>query len=243
MRTIVIGDIHGSYQSLSEGLKIADFNIETDRIICLGDYVDGWEEPVEVINCLIDIQNRSQFENIFILGNHDSWLISALSEGFDRFRDESFIRSKYSQWLRYDGESTYRAFLKLNDSEIDSIKTNFLNELKPFYIEDNKLFIHAGFDPEIGFLETIQRDPESIIWNRSLFEKALTYSNKSEPVEFDTFSKIYIGHTPTIKYNLDSPLIMGNVINLDQGCKITGRLTLWNDDKNTYVQTNEIERD
>ena len=37
--------------------------------------------------------------------------------------------------------------------------------------------------------------------------------------KIDQFDKIYIGHNPTTKYGFSTPQIMGNVINIDQGCK------------------------
>ncbi len=241
MRTIVIGDIHGSYQSLQKGLSKINFNIETDRLIGLGDYVDGWSESVEVIRLLIEIQSKSQFDNIFILGNHDSMLLELLNRDFDRFRNEEYIRAEYSHWIDQDGESTYRSFLKLNDSEIKILKTQFLDLLKPYHIEDNKLFVHAGFDPNIGFAESLRNDPESLQWNRSLFKKCLLYKELNDAHMFDDFDKIYIGHTPTIAFDITEPSKLGNVINLDQGCKVNGKLTLWDDNTDTFIQTEEIK--
>ena len=51
-RTIVIGDIHGALKALDQFIiKIAPEN--QDRIIFLGDYVDGWSESTQVIQYLI----------------------------------------------------------------------------------------------------------------------------------------------------------------------------------------------
>ena len=40
-RTLVIGDIHGNYEALNRALDKANFDITADKIICIGDYIDG----------------------------------------------------------------------------------------------------------------------------------------------------------------------------------------------------------
>ncbi len=43
-RTFVIGDIHGAYRALRQCLDRADFDYESDHLICLGDVCDGWPD-------------------------------------------------------------------------------------------------------------------------------------------------------------------------------------------------------
>jgi hypothetical protein len=50
------------------------------------------------------------------------------------------------------------------------------------------------------------------------------------------FTKIYIGHTPTTVNEYTKPQMMGNVINVDQGCKKKGILTAWIDETDEYFQ-------
>ncbi|WP_340153275.1 metallophosphoesterase family protein [uncultured Marivirga sp.] len=243
MRTLVIGDIHGNYQSLKAVLLKANFDIDNDRLIFLGDYIDGFEQSVEVVEHLIDINENSSFENIFIMGNHDSWMIEALNEGLEQFRNHEFIESKYSSWLRNDGWSTYLSYLKLSDDEILKHKSKFYDLLKYFHIIGKKLYVHAGFDPDVGFRITKNQNQQEFLWNRSLFESAYAKWSQRKGridkrfdlanVEFDT---IYIGHTPTVKFGITEPVKMGNVLNLDQGCKINGRLTAWIEEQETFVQ-------
>ena len=81
-RTLVIGDIHGNYEALNKALELAKFDITKDRIICLGDYVDGWPQSFDVVKRLLEIKNNSPFNNIFILGNHDKWFLDILQKDF-----------------------------------------------------------------------------------------------------------------------------------------------------------------
>jgi len=49
MKTFVIGDIHGAYKALIQCLKRSKFDYDRDRLICLGDVVDGYPETKECI--------------------------------------------------------------------------------------------------------------------------------------------------------------------------------------------------
>ena len=242
MRTLVIGDIHGSLTSLKKSLSKLNYNPFNDRVICVGDYIDGWQHSVQVISYLIELDKNSVHENIFLMGNHDSWLVDAINEGIDLFRDGKYISNKYGIWIRNGGALTYSHYLRLSDDELLCHKKHFFDKLRTYYIDDNKLFLHAGFDTAKGFDRTLEEDPEDLYWNRSLFEKALLFSKiKKKSFQFDRFDKIYIGHTPTVKYDVNEPKVLGNVINVDQGCKANGRLTIWVDDDNTFIQTDEIK--
>lgn len=244
-RTLIIGDIHGHRDALVSALKNANYKVDEDRIICLGDYVDGWKQSYEVVERLIQLQAESPFENIFLKGNHDQWFLEVLNQNFDQFRVDRFISTKYREWMLNDGLSTYLSYKIKNDAEILRHKTMFFDTLKLYHIEDEKLFVHAGFDYNMGFQETLQFYPESLLWDRSLFRKVVQLWNLEQSGTFveaaakkiDHFKKIYIGHTPTTKYGFSTPKQMGNVINVDQGCKRTGVLSIWVEEEAVFFQS------
>ena len=68
MRTLVIGDIHSGLRALKQVLARADV-CPDDRLIVLGDYVDGWSEAVETVNFLMAL--RKTYDCIFLRGNND----------------------------------------------------------------------------------------------------------------------------------------------------------------------------
>lgn len=251
-RTLVIGDIHGNCKALNDALEIANFDIEKDRVICIGDYVDGWGESFEVVRTLLEIQNNSKFENTYLLGNHDKWFLDILLNDFENLRDEDYIKRKYLNWYIQGGKQTLESYLKYDDEFIKIHLVEFFKKLKYYHVESNKLFVHAGFDPEFDFKFTLNSNSEDLIWNRSLFKEGLNkylmnqnligMNKKPIDYKFDNFDKIYIGHTPTTLSGLDKPIIMGNLINIDQGCKKKGRLTIWEDETNRFYQTKEIEK-
>lgn len=242
MKTLIIGDIHGNLTSLKEVLRLAKYNNTTDRLICIGDYIDGWDQVTELIDYLIELQESSPQEHIYILGNHDEWLLNILKYDFDNFRNENYVARKFGVWIKQGGQKTYEAYLKLSDDEILRHLNLFYDQLKLYHEENNKLYVHAGFIPSLGFKKTLQYEKENLTWTRSLFETALTLSKESSTNShdnkvFDGYEAIYIGHTPTIKYGFSSPKKICNVINVDQGCKLTGALTAWVDDEDVFFQS------
>lgn len=244
-RTLIIGDIHGNLKALEHVLETAAFSFNEDRLICIGDYIDGWEYSFEVIELLINIQSKSPFENIFLLGNHDKWMSDALKNDFDNFKDDEYMTTKHRSWMLNNGLNTYLSYAKKSEEKILDHKELFFDQLKYYFIENNRLFVHAGFDYFLGFEESLKFNPETLLWDRSLFRKALQLWNleqsgaivKEHEKKLDRFDKIYIGHTATTKYDLYEPLKLGNVINVDQGSKVFGTLSLWVDETDTFFQS------
>ena len=54
MRAFVIGDIHGGLKGLLQVLNKLEIT-EEDKLIFVGDYVDGWSESAQVISFLIAV--------------------------------------------------------------------------------------------------------------------------------------------------------------------------------------------
>jgi serine/threonine protein phosphatase 1 len=243
-RTLIIGDIHGNLPALEGALQLAQYNPQRDRLIGLGDYIDGWEQSFGVVEALIKYQEQSPFTNIYIKGNHDQWFCELLEADLARWREESYIIKKYRAWMLNGGYATYQQYLHYSDDFIYRHKCLFYDRLQLYHLEDNKLFLHAGYNHHLGFELTREYYPEEFYWNRSLFKKALQWHwlhqaglpPKPKKHRMDQFDKIYIGHSPTHKYDLYEPVKMGNVINLDQGCKALGTLTIWIDESDTFVQ-------
>lgn len=244
-RTLIIGDIHGNIRALESALKNANYKVEEDRIICLGDYIDGWKKSYEVVEKLIQLQANSPFEHIYLKGNHDAWFLEVLNQNFKQFRVGRFIRTKYHEWIQNDGLSTYLSYIKRSNEAILQHKISFFDTLKLFHIENEKLFVHAGFNYRKKFQDSLTFYPKSLMWDRSLFSRAIQLWNMEQKgavldatmKRIADFEKIYIGHTPTTKYGLKIPQKMGNVINVDQGCKRTGILSIWVDEDDTFYQS------
>jgi len=184
------------------------------------------------------------------MGNHDKWFLDILMNDFENLRDENYIKAKYLNWYIQGGKQTLDSYLDYDDIFIEIHLEKFFKKLKYYHIEANKLFIHAGFDPKLGFKFTLKSIPHELIWNRSLFTEAHNkylrnenLKSMNQPIvdyKFDIFDMIYIGHTPTSLHGLDKPIVMGNLINVDQGCKKKGKLTIWVEETSEIYQANAI---
>lgn len=247
MQTYIIGDIHGGYRSLYQAIERSTFDPSKDRIICIGDFVDGWPDSYEVVNYLIELQEKCNGRNIYILGNHDQWFHEILRDNLHQFRDESFISTQYYNWYRQGGRATYQSYIKQTDEEIIRHKELFYQKLQLFHIEHNVLFVHAGFLFEFEFMYTVHNKPSSLYWDRKLFERVLHLHNlekrgaklKPENKKVGGFDRIYIGHTSTTRNN-EEPILMCNVVNIDQGGGWKGKLTIWQHGKDQYWQSDSM---
>jgi len=75
-RTLALGDVHGAHKALKQVLEKSSFDKEEDRLIFLGDIVDGWSESYECVEELLTIKNL-----ITIKGNHCDWFIKWINTG------------------------------------------------------------------------------------------------------------------------------------------------------------------
>lgn len=217
MRTLVIGDIHGGYKALLEVLKKAQVTPK-DRLIFLGDYVDGWSQSPQVINHLITL---SQTHNcIFLRGNHDSLCLEWLK-----------TNSNNPLWLKHGGKSTLEAYKNIALQEKQR-HTSFLEKnLKDYFIDnENRLYVHAGFTNQRGV--TNEYFTEMLYWDRTLWETALSLNKNLEsnhlfyPKRLLNYSEIFIGHTPVSRINQTTPINAANVWNIDTSAGFKGPLTI-----------------
>ncbi len=229
-RTLVIGDIHGGYKALEQVLNRARVTVE-DKLIFLGDYVDGWSESKTVIDKLIALSKTHNC--IFIRGNHDALFTEYLK-----------TRKQNKLWLRHGGASTLKAYENCSPNTIKQHR-HFLEHLQNYHIDDqNRLFLHAGFinmhGPEQEYYAYI------FYWDRTLWETALATDKHLDerslfyPKRFTHFKEIFIGHTPTIRIGETKPVQALNLWNVDTGAAFTGTLSALDVDTKQVYQSDEV---
>lgn len=229
--TYVIGDIHGALKALKQLVeKIAP--TETDTLIFLGDYVDGWSESAEVISYLMELDK--QHTCYFIKGNHDAWCESWL---MGIMPEES--------WVRNGGLATIASFNKLSPEQ-RLRHTEFFNHMRLFYIDaQGRLFVHAGYTSTHG--PTKERFEPMLYWDRSLWELALAMDTSIPPdsdrypKRLANFKEIYIGHTPVTNYGQTRPMTAVNVHNIDTGAAFKGRISAMNVDTKEIWQSDVVQ--
>jgi serine/threonine protein phosphatase 1 len=229
-RTLVIGDIHGGLKALQQVLQKAAVT-KDDTLIFLGDYVDGWSQSAQVMEYIMELDKQQPC--IFIKGNHDAWT-------------EDWLRTGKADktWLFHGGQQTVESYALL-DAAAKQQHLNFFETMKLYHIDaQNRLFIHAGFTSMHGPVNEFHNS--NYTWDRTLWEMALTMDEhiKKEsllfPKRLKLFSEIYIGHTPTLYYDVYVPMQGANVWNIDTGAAFTGKLSIMDIDTKEFWQSDEV---
>ena len=215
-RTLVIGDIHGGLLGLKQVLKRCAIK-DSDHLIFLGDYVDGWSQSAGVIQFLIDLQQSYKCD--FIAGNHDLWCLEWLKR-----------KGKNDIWLLNGGKATIGSYADISNIEKEK-HIAFFENMKDYLIDDqNRLFIHAGFSSMHG--PHREHYCSNYSWDRTLWEVAMACHgriSKSDPFypkRLKLFSEIYIGHTPTTEWDIHQPWNRVNIWNIDTGAAFKGKVSV-----------------
>jgi serine/threonine protein phosphatase 1 len=229
-RTLVIGDIHGGLKALQQVLQKAAVT-KNDTLIFLGDYVDGWSQSAQVMEYIMQLDKQQPC--IFIKGNHDAWT-------------EDWLRTGKADktWLLHGGQQTVDSYALFN-AEAKQQHLNFFETMIMYHIDaQNRLFIHAGFTSMHGPVNEFHNS--NYTWDRTLWEMALTMDKHIKndsllfPKRLKLFSEIYIGHTPTLYYDVYVPMQGANVWNIDTGAAFTGKLSVMDIDTKQFWQSDEV---
>ncbi|WP_217653299.1 metallophosphoesterase family protein [Vibrio aerogenes] len=216
-----VGDIHG-HDALLEKMLDA---IQADRqtalaekacIIFLGDYIDRGPHSRQVVDRLLKAEKQdSSVSHIFLLGNHEQWLIDFIRErpvlpvwgsqgGLETLLSYGVPRQLILQGLTDDkaAAAVRQVFLE----QLPESHRLFFLSLKQSVEVDDYFFVHAGVDP-IRPLDN--QSLQSLIWIRHKF-----LHSKMD------FGKVVVhGHTPSAL-----PESLPNRINLDSGIYYRGVL-------------------
>jgi len=158
-RRIVIGDVHGHYDTLVALLDAVSPSSE-DEVYFLGDLIDRGPNSAQVVELVM----RNQFH--CLRGNHEEMLLDVVGGG-------EVSVELYQSWLYSGGHATVDSY----DSKIPQEHIDWLKNL-PLYIDlGDYWLVHAGVDPKIALEEQCA---DQFCWIREDFhgsDKAF-FSNK-----------------------------------------------------------------
>ena len=206
-RTFVIGDIHGAYRALRQCIERSGLE-DNDHLICLGDVSDGWPETRECIDYLLQQKNLT-----YLLGNHDLWTYEWMVSG-----------KAESMWLNQGGDATVKSYT----DGVPSAHIDFFKKALPYFVDNNRLFVHAGIDPRQPL---DKQDLNIFLWDRTLVHQALELYAKKDKKRLTSFDEVYVGHTPIL---LKHPIESGGIWLMDTGAGWSGVLSIMN------VETKEV---
>lgn len=234
MRKLVVGDLHGAYKPLLQVLDRCQFNPSEDQLIFIGDILDGYSDIKECIDFIKELPNK-----IIVKGNHDEWVEHIVNYKSD-------VSSIVEAWMPHGGFSTYTS---LRDYMYTKEFMDFINSMKMYHVDEDKLFVHAGLSREKSYENN---NSETLMWDRNFIEKARNahfYKNYSKLrlPKNPEIRRVFVGHTPTINMNdvfrkHDEPALYvdnfkNGVINVDTGSCFSGKLTVMDTETLEYWQS------
>ncbi len=258
MKTFVIGDIHGAHKALLQCLDRSGFDRENDTLITLGDICDGWPYVYECVEELLKIKNI-----INIIGNHDQWFLkwyytlchpdywgsgaknTAVSY-LSRLDKEMNIKERWTRTLEGQIRPIYDINILPEDVPFSHIR--FFEGQQLFYKdEQNRVFVHAGFNKEKTLRENQRDDSGIFFWDRELWKKALCCKAVDVKLKFkEEITAVFLGHTATVNWRdkkgnqITVPIYSGGVWNMDTGAGFAGNLTIINVDTLKYWQSDNV---
>lgn len=187
-RILVCGDIHGKWDRFMTAYKKAAFNPDKDLMVFLGDYLDRGEQPVPVMEWVMEHFGQKQM--IFLRGNHEQMFYKAMKSKDEPGNLLSFLfGSPKAQWLNNGGDVTNSEIKKTGRGE--ALIDNWLKliEQMPLYAEidvNGKAYwlMHADCDPDVPLAE---QETKTLLWTRSL---------ATHPQLHQGEQTIVLGHTP-----------------------------------------------
>lgn len=220
-RTFVTTDTHGEKEKLLSCLNQAKFDFEHDELIHLGDVCDRGPDSYGVVELLLSIKNL-----ISIRGNHDDWMRYFI-ESSSHPAPSYFLETRASYIKNIFGNVSYPTFLP---EFIPQRHKDFYNNQVNYYIDaQNRLFIHAGFNPAERLSE---QDEIEFYWDRDLMKKAMSAKNSGVRLnDVNNFKQIFIGHTPTLSWKkrgekINTPIYAAQVVICDTGACFGGKVSL-----------------
>lgn len=88
----------------------------------------------------------------------------------------------------------------------------------------------------------------NFFWDRTLWETALAVDDRIPqdslryPRRLLLYREIYIGHTPTTNYGIDTPMKRSNVWNIDTGAAFTGKISAMNINTKELFQSDIVQQ-
>ena len=183
-----IGDIHGCCKTFKK-LLLEEIGIQqSDKIYCIGDYIDRGNDSKGVIDFIINLRMEGYY--IYTLrGNHEQMMLEP---------------ERLDQWLENGGGETLKSFGISSVSELPHKYLAFLKQTEFFIETDKYIFVHAGLNFRIDNPFT---DKEAMIWIRDEYFDKTKINNKI----------LIHGHTP-IPFESMYKQLNTNKINIDGGC-------------------------
>jgi diadenosine tetraphosphatase ApaH/serine/threonine PP2A family protein phosphatase len=195
-----IGDIHGCLSHLMHLLDLVNPDLEKNKLVFVGDYLDRGPQSSSVVDFIIDLKKKHNPENIIcLMGNHERMFLNFLQGQEEMF---FILNGGAATSVSYWGNHWESRERLLPPEHHD-----FFATLKLYYETENYIFVHGGLRP--GLPLAAQKE-EDLLWIRREFIMS----------EFNFGRRVIFGHTP-----VRAPLVLPNKIGIDTGAVYGNKLT------------------
>jgi serine/threonine protein phosphatase 1 len=191
-RTFIIGDVHGCVATLRRLVTELLHPLPGDHIYLLGDLIDRGPDSKGVLDFIFEL-TESGIDIRSIRGNHEDML---LKSGIDK--------KNFDTWISNGGQATLDSFGVTRPADIPQLYRDFLALLPFFFILDDFIIVHAGFDFDLTYPFD---DTDAMLWTRS----------RDVDLRRTVGRRLICGHTPVTRREMEASLTR-NKIMLDNGC-------------------------
>jgi serine/threonine protein phosphatase 1 len=177
-RKLVIGDVHGHYDTLLRLLDLLAI-VADDRVDFLGDLIDRGPRSRDTVELV-----RTTPHFYTIRGNHEELAIAACGQ---KTHNDHALES----WLRSGGRSTIESYEDRREL-VEHIA--WLREQPLYRDRGDYWLVHAGLDPKRSIAEQTARE---FCWIRDPFHRSATpYFNDKLTIIGHTISFTFLGVKP-----------------------------------------------
>lgn len=207
-RIIVITDLHGCYDEMTELLDKVNFDPQIDRLLCLGDMIDRGPKIFLTFEYMKKLQKMMGDRCVLLRGNHEQLLVDYLRGGNVNRRN----------WDMNGGTGTRFDFI-MNKHRVQEFGSWF--DSLPFYCADPRFTgVHASMEDE----DPAKNDIWTLIWGRSTDYEGHLILTGHTPYRYPVF---FCGHEVSGQVEEDrvNELPEKGMFGLDTGCVYGNRLS------------------
>ncbi len=199
MKRYAISDIHGCNKTFKHLVEKGINLQKEDHLYLLGDYIDRGPGSKEVFDYIFALQEKG-YQVHCLRGNHEEMMLSAYYERTDPF-----------SWMVNGGDATLESFDSSSFYDIPEKYIQFVENLPYYFVLDDYLLVHAGFEfKNAEKLEDLFEDESAMVWIRYWYDNI-------KPDLLDGRTIIH-GHTPISRKEIEQNLEVGFPLDIDGGC-------------------------
>jgi serine/threonine protein phosphatase 1 len=208
-------DWHGEFDKAKKALELANFDYKEDTLIFGGDYCDRGSQSFECMELLLSIKNL-----IYLRGNHCECVLDMFTKGDinlwkygQKETLKSYIKNskkyKNSDYKNYVSEKLSGVISKIPTDLAPKSHIDILINSKSYYIDsENRLFVHAGYDPNLS----MEENSPNFTWDRDYVNLVINQDYTDV-----NFKEVFIGHTPVQYFNSNEIINKNNIWLCDTG--------------------------